>query len=98
LSQGGFAILSIGAYCGHATQDQLRLAVIPRNQIPELKKKGLSNKKIAKLTGVSDMTVARDLAATNVVENATNVAPAPIMPSGRFETIVIDPPPQELRN
>jgi hypothetical protein len=46
---------------GHTTPDQLRLSVIPRKQIPELKTKGLSNRKIAKLTGVSHQTVGRAL-------------------------------------
>jgi hypothetical protein len=78
---------------GHTTPDQLRLAVIPRKAIPELKKKGLSNRKIAKLTGVDDKTVAADLRAANSAENAEiprSVQPA--IPAGEFETIVIDPP------
>jgi hypothetical protein len=82
-----------GVEGGHTTPDQLRLAVIPRKAIPELKKQGLSNRKIAKLTGVSDMTVGRDLAATNVAKSATNVAPPKLRSApGEFETIVIDPP------
>src|SRR4029077_20926324 len=74
---------------GHTTQDQLRLAVIPTKQIPELKAKGLSNRKIAKLTGVSKDTVARKLGrvdGSNEPEIGSNEPP------GEFETIVIDPP------
>jgi hypothetical protein len=49
-----------GVEGGLTTPDQLRLAVIPRKAIPELKKQGLNNRKIAKLTGTSHQTVARD--------------------------------------
>jgi hypothetical protein len=73
----------------HTTSDQLRFAVVPRKQIPELKKKKLSNRTIAKMTGVSPMTVGRDLAVTNGTKNVPNVTPPTV---GEFETIVIDPP------
>jgi hypothetical protein len=82
---------------GHTTPDQLRLAVVDRKAIPQLKEKGLSNRKIAKLTGVSEPTVRRDVTASNDAKNASNDAPGaklvemPI-PAGEFETIVIDPP------
>jgi len=75
---------------------QLRLAVIPRKAIPDLKKQGLSNRKIAKLTGVSDGTVRNDLATQNYAKSAQDCAsvakPTAPIPPGEFETIVIDPP------
>ena len=75
-----------------SSPDQLRLAVIPRNQIPELKIKGLSNRKIAKLTGVSHQTVGRALNGPDGPESGP-AGPAPVIPpAGEFETIVIDPP------
>jgi len=50
-----------------ADPDERKKAVV------QLKVKGLSNRQIAAALNVSDMTIGRDLAATNVAENATNV-------------------------
>ncbi|MGB6177195.1 MAG: helix-turn-helix domain-containing protein, partial [Methylocella sp.] len=73
-----------------------------RKAIPELKAKGLSNRKIAKMTGLSRTTVANDLAGNNLPESgnnlpesasndaisASNDAPPSALPHcGDFETI-----------
>jgi hypothetical protein len=75
----------------HLIPDMFDLPVIPRKQIPELKVKGLSNRKIAKLTGVSKDTVARELGRVDGSNEPKSGSNEPVIP-GEFETIVIDPP------
>lgn len=77
-----------GVAGGHTTPDQLRLAVIPRTAIPELKAKGLSNRKIAKLTGVDEKTVRNDLGADFSALSADFPAPTAAPRSARVRQVV----------
>src|SRR5260370_33029356 len=61
---------------GIVTENQLRLTIEARKEkAKELRDKGLSTRQIAKVTGASQRTIARDVSEPNVSKSKANNPP-----------------------
>lgn len=83
---------------GHTTPDQLRLTVVARKeQARRLHDAGLSVREIAAALNEPKSTIHDDLKVPEAGQNRPETGqrqspPKPPIPSGKFETIVVDPP------
>lgn len=87
---------------GNLDEAQVKHLLIPKARkeiVKKLSEDGLSQRDIADMLDVSQKTISRDLAETNVSETETNVSKntketleTPPLPSGEYDVIYADPP------